>query len=161
LNFKVDLVIPAIGQVTEYDEIDSETGLSKSRRGTVNVEKRSLATNVDGIFSGGDCVTGPDTVVAAIAAGKKAASAIDKYLGGKGELYVTGPVVRKIEGAFAVEGLRPHEKEIPVDRRLDNFNEVDLGLTEEQAVAEAERCLRCDCKDADGATSSPIAVAAR
>jgi NADH-quinone oxidoreductase subunit F len=121
-----------------------------------------MATNVDGIFAGGDCVTGPDTVVEAIAAGKKAAAAIDKYLGGKGVLYVTGPVVRKIEGTVAAEGLRPHEAELPLYRRLDNFNEVSLGLTEEQAVAEAERCLRCDCKDAAaGATSSPIAVAAR
>jgi NADH-quinone oxidoreductase subunit F len=161
LSFKVDLIIPAIGQVTEYDRIDSETGLSKSRRGTVNVDKRSMATNVDGIFSGGDCVTGPDTVVEAIAAGKKAAAAIDKYLGGKGQLYVTGPVVRKVEGVFATEGLRPHEAVIPVYQRLDNFSEVELGLTLEQAVAEAERCLRCDCKDAGGATSSPIAVAAR
>ena len=162
LSFKVDLVIPAIGQVTEYDRIDSETGLSKSKRGTVNVDRRSLATNVDGIFAGGDCVTGPDTVIEAIAAGKRAAAAIDKFLGGKGVLYVTGPVVRKIEGVVAAEGLRPGEASLPIDRRLDNFNEVSLGLTEEQAVAEAKRCLRCDCKDAAaGNASSPIAVVAR
>ena len=116
LSFKVDLVIPAIGQVTDYDRIDSETGLSKSRRGTVNVDKRSMATNVDGIFSGGDCVTGPDTVVQAIAAGKRAAAAIDKYLGGKGVLYVTGPVVRKIEGTVAAEGLRPMKRHYPFTR---------------------------------------------
>jgi len=147
LNFEADLVIPAIGQVTSYDRIDSETGLAKSKRGTVSVDERSMATNVDGIFAGGDCVTGPDTVIEAIAAGKGAASSIDKYLGGKGELYVTGPVVRQIEGAVAAEGLRPIEASLPYDRRLDNFNEVSLGLTEELAVAEAKRCLRCDCKE--------------
>ncbi len=68
--------------------------------------------------------------------------------------------MRKIEGTVAAEGLRPREAELPLDQRLDSFNEVSLGLTEEQAVAEAERCLRCDCKDI-AAGASPIAVVTR
>jgi len=157
--FDVDVVIPAVGQVTEYGGIDEQSGIDV-QRGTVRVEKRSLATSAQGIFAGGDCVRGPDTVIAAISEGKKAAAAIDRYLGGTGRLYEAGPVVRRIHGEIGAAGLRPHGAELPLAQRLGSFDEVGLGLTREQAMAEATRCLRCDCKEPAGETA-PIAVVAR
>ncbi|MGE5541695.1 MAG: NADH-quinone oxidoreductase subunit NuoF, partial [Bacillota bacterium] len=76
----VDMVIAAIGQVPEGDALEG-SGVGLSKGGTVEASSKTTATPVEGIFAGGDCVTGPDTVIKAIAAGKRAAQEIDKYLG--------------------------------------------------------------------------------
>jgi NADH-quinone oxidoreductase subunit F len=102
---------------------------------------------VNGVFAGGDCVTGPWTVIGAIQQGKQAASAIDKYLGGSGEVVEKFTGVRKITGSL-LETEEPRRR-APVMPAADRhgFMEVEQTLSVEAAVAEASRCLRCDVKE--------------
>ncbi|MBT9167496.1 MAG: NADP-reducing hydrogenase subunit HndC [Syntrophomonadaceae bacterium] len=137
-----DVVIVAIGQTPETGGLG--VGLELTKGGTIVVDPETLATSIPGIFSGGDCVTGPDTLIAAVAAGKKAAQAIDKYLGGDGVVVEPLTVERKIHGLILEE--ETPRQEMPV-RHAEGFLEVELGYTLEQAVAEAMRCFRCDVVD--------------
>jgi NADPH-dependent glutamate synthase beta subunit-like oxidoreductase len=77
---KTDTIIPAIGQSITLDFLESIEGIKISRRGTIIVDPESLSTGYQGIFAGGDCITGPGIAIEAIASGKKAAISIDKYL---------------------------------------------------------------------------------
>jgi NADH-quinone oxidoreductase subunit F len=137
-----DVVIVAIGQAPETGGLGA--GLELTKGGTVVVDPQTLATSIPGVFSGGDCVTGPDTLIAAVAAGKKAAQSIDKFLGGDGVVVEPLTVERKIYGQI-IEDETPRQ-EMPV-RHAEGFLEVELGYTLQQAVAEAMRCLRCDVTD--------------
>ncbi|WP_227765789.1 NADH-quinone oxidoreductase subunit NuoF [Zhaonella formicivorans] len=146
-TMEVDLVIPAIGQTTDLTFMTQLDNLGLTKQGTVVVDQKSLATNVPGIYAGGDCVLGPSTVIEAIAAGKQAAKAIDRYLGGTGELNepkyerkVNGPIIEHEEPRVKANCLSP-------EQRLGNFAEVELGYTREAAIAEASRCLRCDVRE--------------
>ncbi len=134
------MVIAAIGQAVETAEMAED--LKLSRWGTVITDADSLATNIPGVFSGGDCVTGADTLIAAVAAGKKAASSIDKFLGGDGEVVEPLTIERKISGVIIEE--ETLRQEVPALHDVDGFKEMELGFTLEQALAEADRCLRCD-----------------
>lgn len=150
ITLDADLIVPAIGQEPGYDKIDEELKLNKSRSNTLVVDKRSMGTNIEGVFAGGDCVSGPATVVEAIGAGKKAASAIDKYLGGDGVLYQAVEPERKLVGAVAEAGRLVKPNCMPLDaKRLKSFDEVEFAYTEEQAITEAKRCMRCDIKESD------------
>lgn len=137
-----DVVIAAIGQAPETGGLGA--GLELTKGGTVVVDTETLATGIRGLFSGGDCVTGPDTLIAAVAAGKKAAQSIDKYLGGDGVVVEPLAVERKINGQIIEE--ESSRQEMPV-RHAEGFLEIELGYTLEQAVAEAMRCFRCDVTD--------------
>jgi len=142
-----NVVIAAIGQTADLSWIPASMGL-ETGRGVVIADSRTMATNVPGIFAGGDCVTGPDTVIQAIAAGKKAAASIDKYLGGDGMVAPPLEVERKVSGEIIEqEARRIAEPALDVSDRLGSFKEVELGFDEEMAVAEASRCLRCDVTD--------------
>ena len=150
ITLDADLIVPAIGQEPGYDKIDEELNLNKSRSNTLVVDKRTMVTNIEGVFAGGDCVSGPATVVEAIGAGKKAASAIDKYLGGDGVLYQAVEPERKLVGAVAEAGRLVKPNCMPLDaKRLKSFDEVEFAYTEEQAITEAKRCMRCDIKESD------------
>ncbi len=142
-----DTVIAAVGQTTEAPE---QFGLPLERGNTFQVDPDTLATTREGVFTGGDAVSGPATVIEAIAAGRQAAISIDKYLGGSGVIDETlappeeGEVSPEIE-----EGEKPRIS-IPtllLGDRLNNFAEVELSLEEEVAVEEARRCLRCDLEE--------------
>ena len=150
---ETDVVISAIGQDSNLFLLGSEP-VEVSKWGTIKVDDRSMETSLAGVFSGGDCVTGPATLVEALAAGSDAALAIDRYLSGQEpEL----PLYRRLEkfaGAVKVfdknevMGIlggqpRPAIECLPVKERIRSFEEVDLGLTAETAVADADRCLRC------------------
>lgn len=124
-----DVVIAAIGQSSDTGILGNE--LEVSSRGTIKTDPETLATNIPGVYSGGDCVTGPDTVIGAIAAGKKAAAAIDRYLGGDGVITDPLMVERRISGTII-------EEETP------RIACGAKGYTVENALAEASRCLRCD-----------------
>ncbi len=139
------VVIPAIGQVTESEPF-LDSGM-EAKHGNIVADAKTSATATPGIFAGGDCVTGPYSVIGAIAQGKQAASAIDKYLGGSGEVVEPFTGVRKISGEL-IEEERPRidPAMLPASER-SGFREVELSMTEEQAVAEASRCLRCDVKE--------------
>ena len=102
-----------------------------------------------GVFAGGDVGKGPGAIIDAIAAGRRAATAIDKFLGGDGALseqYAEKPDsasytgVRERGFADLAKGAAPH---LPLEERK-SFKEVDLCYTDEQAVSEAKRCLQCD-----------------
>ena len=110
-----------------------------------------MQTNMPDVFAGGDCVSGPASVIEAIAAGKKAARAIHRYL--RGETIaerIYHPVKRmKIEELEVTdeekEALqRPEMPMLPVSERKRTFEKAELGFSEEVATTEAKRCLRCD-----------------
>ena len=122
---------------------------SVSRWNTLVVDERTLETNVSGFFAGGDAVTGPATVVEALAAGHRAAVSIDCYLQGReyGGYWFPRPrmMVERIEPTDEDEHLlRPKMRELPCAQRKGNFKEVELGLDRQVAICEARRCLRCD-----------------
>ncbi len=147
-NFTIDadIIIPAIGQEINdsFNKGNLQVNLSN---GTVKAERDS-STNIDGIFAGGDCVIGPDTVVQAVKEGKKAAVAIDKYFGGSGKIIKEKNIIRRYNRPV-IEEERAREKMacISLEKRKNNFMEVEKGYSEELAVKEAIRCLRCDVKD--------------
>ncbi len=145
-SMSFDTVIAAIGQ---RPEIPDKFGLATGRGNTIQVDPDTLATAREGIFAGGDAVSGPASVIEAIAAGRQAAISIDKYLGGNGEIDET---LAPPEGALtpleeAEEKRRPQIPTLPVDERLSSFAEVELGLSEGVAIEEAKRCLRCDLEE--------------
>ena len=110
----------------------------------------TLATGVEGVFSGGDAVTGPNTVVEAIAAGKVVAESIDQYLRGEAVERVWNPTrpVERVPVSLGAEEIpekdRRREQILPVADRAKNFAEVMLGLEAGDAIKEAKRCMRCD-----------------
>ncbi|MGB9858838.1 MAG: NADH-quinone oxidoreductase subunit NuoF [Moorellaceae bacterium] len=142
----VDVVIAAIGQTVDQEVLPGQLQLNQA--GTIVADGQSLATNLPGVFAGGDCVSGPDTVIAAIAAGKKAASAIDRYLGGDGIVVPQIKVERKRTAPVIEEKTeRLAAPTLALEERLQGFAEVELGYNAEQALAEAARCLRCDVRE--------------
>jgi len=141
-----DTIIAAIGQ---RPEIPGRFNLSLGRGNTIEVDPDTLATSKEGIFAGGDVVSGPASVIEAIAAGRQAAISIDRYLGGEGEIDETlAPpegVVAPLEEAE--EEPRIEVPALPVAERLKGFSQVELGLSDEMAIKEAKRCLRCDLEE--------------
>jgi NADH-quinone oxidoreductase subunit F len=146
-NFTIDAdtAIPAVSQYADFPFIGKdEIGLTPW--GTFIVEGDTQMTTMEGVFAGGDVTRGPDTVISAIADGKKAAVSIDKYLGGKGRLNKGEPIdIPKISDEDEVVAHRrfPYEKLDPKTRK-DSFEEVVMGYHKLNAMAEAMRCLHCD-----------------
>jgi len=146
----LDTLIVTIGDVPDVDYI-SDMGIEVTDWGTLKTDKETLATSRPGVFAGGDVVTGPNTVVEAIAAGKRVAVMIGRYLRGEamkqgGELrlpqvYVP-PVSATEEELTQQQRIAPPM--VPAAARRKNFNEVELSLSVEDATREARRCLRCD-----------------
>lgn len=151
-EFKVELdtLIVAIGEKPQ-SEFLSAMGLAMDKGGRIKVNPKTFETSLKGVFAGGDLVTGPNTVIDAIASGKKAAQCMDRYLQNQ-PLVV--PAVPKLPGVFiepagiddteAQTATRAEPAVLPPVERLKNFREVTLVLTEEQARSECRRCLRCD-----------------
>ena len=148
-----DMVIPAIGQRVDLAGAEGPDGPRATRYGTIEADADTLLTAVDGIFAGGDCVSGPATLIEAMAAGMRVSNSIDQYLR-EGRVYLTDEermsrVYRGLAGLAedTVDGLGGQERtEVPlreVADRVDDFDEVEMGLTPEDALLEADRCLRC------------------
>jgi NADH-quinone oxidoreductase subunit F len=99
-----------------------------------------------GIFAGGDAVLGPATVIECIAQGRQAAISIDKYLGGSGEIteILAAPEVPTSRNGGPLEGFRPANAAIAHEKRLHSFEGVEIGWSQEEAIEECSRCLRCD-----------------
>ena len=141
VRMECDRVLVAIGQ-----GIDSlrfgEYGIP-IKRGAIEAFDWSGVKDTEGVFAGGDCVTGPATVIRAIAAGKVAAANIDEYLGFHHRMKndVDIPPVRLDD--FNTIG-RINMKERPAEERARDFELMECGMTEEEACQEAGRCLRCD-----------------
>jgi NADPH-dependent glutamate synthase beta subunit-like oxidoreductase len=138
-----DNIIAAIGQRPEVPE---QFGLTIGRGNTIQADPDSLATGKEGVFAGGDTVTGPASVIEAIAAGRRGAISIDKYLGGSGVIDETlAPPQEKARPlTMAEKGRRVHPPELSPEVGISGFAEVELELSEEMAVKEAGRCLKCD-----------------
>jgi formate dehydrogenase beta subunit len=140
---ELDNIIAAIGQ---RPKIPASFDLPTGRGNTIQVDPDTLANSKEGIFAGGDTVLGPATVIEAIAAGRQAAISIDKYLGGSGvideTLALPEEIIDRVGGPR--EGWRPETASIPNERRLSSFDGVELGWSQESALSETERCLRCD-----------------
>ena len=138
-----DTIIAAIGQ---RPDVPASFELPTGRGNTLQVDRDTLATSKEGIFAGGDAVTGAATVIQAIAAGRQVATSIDKYLGGSGDieetLAPTEEIAPRVGGPR--EGWRVEFPTLPLDQRLGSFAGVELELSEELAVDEAKRCMRCD-----------------
>ncbi|NLG79518.1 MAG: hypothetical protein GX492_06815, partial [Firmicutes bacterium] len=112
---------------------------------TIVADPRTHATGEPGVFAGGDCVNGPDTVIQAIADGRRAAAEIDRFLGGTGEIPVSPDLGRELAGEIHEERMaRQRPEKLAIDERKGSFREVVSGLSEACALYESERCLRCD-----------------
>ncbi len=146
----LDTMIVAIGERPDSDYLVS-MGLELDKGGRLRVDAKTLQTNRKGVFAGGDLVTGPNTVVDAIAAGRKAAGVIDRYVCGQ---ELAEPPRVKLPEVFLEPQQRSDEEFEDVPRvepatldaklRKKSFAEVELPLSVEEAKREARRCLRCD-----------------
>ena len=153
-TIEADTIIGAIGQATNTQFLYNDLPLKIGRWGDIAVNGKTMQASEDGVFAGGDCVTGPATVIQAIAAGGRAARAIGEYV-------TTGRISPSHEQYNCSRGTLedlPRDEFEPIQRiprepmpqlevpqRVDNFDMVDLGLDEDAARAEAARCLRCGC----------------
>jgi len=143
-----DGVIATIGQTPDTKALGERLGLEITKWGTLKADSLTLETSLPGVFAGGDCVTGPDVVVNAELAGKKAAKSIDRWLN-KQDLR-SG---RELEGPYRTEYtvdttgvLMQRQLRVRVldpAARRKTFDEVDLGYTKDDAIVEAKRCLAC------------------
>jgi NADPH-dependent glutamate synthase beta subunit-like oxidoreductase len=102
-----------------------------------------MVSETDGVFSGGDCVTGPSTAINAIAAGQVAAYNIDEYLGYHHKVGLEAEIPAAYPNPCIPTGRAEIEEKDPFERRT-NFDHVELSMTHEEAMREAGRCLRCD-----------------
>ena len=171
-----DTIIPAIGQDADLSFIPAEAGIDTTKWSTIvtkfvplkgadgkalkdgmgNDLSRTLITDCDGVFAGGDAEIGPLTVVACVGSGHRAANVIARYLEGEGVSLTDAERMEDILSYFGVydknepvpwldSASREHQGEIHGKERASykNYCEVELGYVNSQAVREAERCLRC------------------
>lgn len=136
-----DIVVVAIGQGIESRHFE-EAGVPV-KRGIIDAMSHSGIEDLPGIFAGGDCVTGPATVIRAIAAGKVAAANIDNYLGFNHLISCDVEIPRARMDDRPACG-RVNMTERPANERKHDFEEVECGMSHEEACQEASRCLRCD-----------------
>ena len=137
-----DVIVVAIGQGIEMQGFE-QAGVPIKRGGTFVAALSGQVGGKDNLFAGGDCVTGPATAIRAIAAGKVAAANIDEHLGFRHEIEVDIDIPAPRLNNRAPHGRINTTEREACDRKCD-FEDIECGLTEEGALAEASRCLRCD-----------------
>jgi len=148
VSLEADQIIIAIGQQNNKAFL-THLGV-ETERGVIKADSVTRQTSVPGIFAGGDTVSGPASVIEAVGAGKKAAESIHRYLNGmdlRANRFEDAikPVPEDLlpDTDHVEKQARSECHELPAAQRQGNFKEVELALTEEQALAEAERCLNC------------------
>lgn len=150
---ELDTLVVAIGEDSGVDAISPArtSGIEITRNNTVQVETKTLLTNRPGVFAAGDIVTGPNTVVDAIAAGKRAAVMIDRYIKGLEMIQPAEPCLPSIfvepvpvNMDEIQEARRSETPRASIEWRKRNFAEVEVSLSVSEAACEAGRCLRCD-----------------
>jgi NADPH-dependent glutamate synthase beta subunit-like oxidoreductase len=160
VTLDVDVVIPAIGQSTDISWLAARGNGAhppvEMTRSSTFVVKDAFNTTRPGVFAAGDAVSGPATVIQAVAHGNQVAVAVDKWLkaGGATTNWAAQPkpryetqrpdIVQLYNLDDYANALRPHVSELPVAERQGGFREVELGYDEHTAREEAKRCLRCD-----------------
>jgi len=152
-SIELDTLIVAISEDSGIDAIGParSNNIDVTNWNTIKIENHTLLTSRAGVFAAGDVVTGPNTVIEAIAAGKKAATMIDRYLHGEEldqpventlpQVYIE-PIEVEIEDISTID--RTKVPRISVEKRRRNFTEVESALSVTAATQEASRCLRCD-----------------
>ncbi len=137
-----DLIIVAIGQGIETHGFE-QIGVKIQRGGTLLADASTQLPDVEGVFAGGDCVTGPATVIRAIAAGKAAAANIDDYLGFNHEIEADISIPTPDLSDLRPRG-RINTTVRDASERKHDFQCIECGFTGEEAEKESSRCLRCD-----------------
>jgi NADH-quinone oxidoreductase subunit F len=151
---EADTIIAAVGQAPDLSFLPPDSALERTRWETLVVDSNRLSTNIPGVFAGGDFVTGPGMIIEAIAAGRRSAIAIDKYLRNdvsRVEMYdlkqkrngETAEQEPEVEESWEIQ-LRAPMPKLPAQKSKHNFEEIERGFSEDVAKQEAKRCLRCD-----------------
>lgn len=142
-----DTVISAIGQEVI---LKKDFGILRSENGRIRVDANNLETDIEGVFAGGDVVLGPASIIEAISHGKRAASFIDHYLGGDGDITLKlAPEETELTMSFYPEVFSPRVviPNLPVGVRINNFEMVEKTLNPYLARKESDRCLWCDYRE--------------
>ncbi|MDQ1239350.1 MAG: formate dehydrogenase beta subunit [Thermodesulfobacteriota bacterium] len=155
-DFLADTVIPAIGQSSNLSFLSPEDGVEITRRETIKVDPHTMMTSRPGLFAAGDAVSGPLTVVHAIAGGKRAAKMMHRYLvdgtcSRSGTEWMEDLIaeIERDHGTLVTArtpGRTPSQSvrsKLDIQERISSFREVDSGLTQKSSFIEASRCLRC------------------
>ncbi|MHB0858279.1 MAG: FAD-dependent oxidoreductase [Anaerolineae bacterium] len=152
-TLEADTVIMAIGQTPDVAFLPQDVQIT--RRGNIAYDEQTLATSRRGVFASGDAATGPRSAVEAVGMGHRAAESIHSFLCGetvqllpridadKIAVLERDEVAKKMADGNVARQPRAHAAELDVAERIQSFAEVNLGFTEEQALAEAARCLEC------------------
>jgi formate dehydrogenase beta subunit len=144
-RLECDTIIMAIGQAPNLQFLGPQDEVDVSPRGLIAVNPQTLMTSASGVFAGGDCVFGPRLIIDSVADGKRAAVGIDEFLRGTKH---ADPVIevevleRHRMPLDLLDLVRPQIPMLPLNRRT-GVTEVEIGFSEEEAVAEAQRCLHC------------------
>jgi NADH-quinone oxidoreductase subunit F len=141
-------VIPAIGEFADVKELFAGLEVETWDDGTIKVNKNGQ-TSIPNIFAGGDVTTGPATVIKAVGAGQRIAESIDQFLTGQNGKTYPWHIHKPADVAFDIDAepvdysiIKPQR--IPLEKRIKSFEEVEQVYSEEMAIKEANRCLRCD-----------------
>lgn len=154
-ELKCDTLVAAIGQQVDTAVFTDGNSCELEKWGTVKTDSETLETNIKGVYAGGDVVTGPWTAIGSIAHGKKASEVIDGFLNGNGRPRTGHFKSCKNRFSEVTEQELSHVKavnrgkmpELSVDKRTENFKEVELGFDEKQVHRETKRCLECGCSE--------------
>ncbi|MDR1388039.1 MAG: [FeFe] hydrogenase, group A [Propionibacteriaceae bacterium] len=154
-SIPADTIISAIGQSTNTQFLYDDLPVRLDPLGNIEITGRTMETSENKVFAGGDCVTGPATVIQAVAAGQAAAAAMDQYFK-KGYVQPEPEVYNCSRGALSEQPTYEYAKlpraprypaqELPIVERVLDFSEVSVGYDERSAREEANRCLKCGCK---------------
>ncbi len=153
-EMQLDNLIVAVSGQPDLEFLGEDHGLEISKWNSIDVHPFTQMTNIEGVFAGGDVVTGPWMVIDAIAAGKKAAAHMELFLNGQEvvpQYAVTIPNTAPVEALELTEEdmtlVRPAMPTMELEKRLLDFAEVEFGYSKETAMKEARRCLRCDTEN--------------
>jgi NADPH-dependent glutamate synthase beta subunit-like oxidoreductase/coenzyme F420-reducing hydrogenase delta subunit len=141
-----DTIVLAVGQASELSFL-KDSGVELNERGQLRFDRQTMRTSHPTVFAAGEVVAGPGAAIQAIAGGRRAAAAIDAFFSEhepvyQGEITPLGAVPDNVVEALGKSDRRSMPKLAP-EQRLDNFAEVELGFSEEDALREAQRCLGC------------------
>ena len=149
-----DFIVPAIGQAVDHSFLSKDDGIELNKWGLIDAKSKTLETTQKGVFAGGDCTTGPKTLIEAMTLGMKAAKSIDDYLTYGRVLFDPSDRMSELlkdinehDTDYLAVPVRATKRiiadEIDPDVRKKIFEEVEKNITVEQAYEEANRCLRC------------------
>ncbi|MBQ3449916.1 MAG: FAD-dependent oxidoreductase [Synergistaceae bacterium] len=143
IRIEADIIVVAIGQGIDSHNFE-EAGIAV-KWGCIEAfdSEQVKGVNMEGVFSGGDCVSGPATVIRAIAAGKVAAANIDEYLGYHHPIEIPVEIPEPVPHNRPACG-RVKMRERPITERIHDFKLVEKGMSQEEMEQESNRCLRCD-----------------